>query len=204
MPVFSCFTAKRILIFDPLDIQYENRNDFLVRLRIFFPRGIAEILPVEVGRHRASLLAKRGRHAELISVLFFDRLFGIFVRKRFHGDARVLDVDFPQAGVVLDGFRFDRGADVIADVFVPEGIRLPFTAFVDTHDLHRDFVEPPLLTRLGTDEMLIAQVIAALLESQFELHKVDSNGIYNTFDGPTFARTHEAFYKELISKTDGN
>ncbi len=46
--------------------------------------------------------------------------------------------------------------------------------------------------------MLLAQVIAALLESQFELHKVDAEQIYQSFDGPTFARAHEAFYKELI------
>ena len=58
--------------------------------------------------------------------------------------------------------------------------------------------DPPLLTRLGTDEMLLAQVIAALLESQFELHKVDTAQVYQCFDGPTFARAHEAFYKELI------
>jgi hypothetical protein len=58
--------------------------------------------------------------------------------------------------------------------------------------------DPPLLTRLGTDEMLLAQVIATLLESQFELHKVDANEIYQCFDGQTFARAHEAFYQELI------
>jgi hypothetical protein len=58
--------------------------------------------------------------------------------------------------------------------------------------------DPPLLTRLGTDEMLLAQVIATLLESQFELHKVDAERVYQCFDGPTFARAHEAFYKELI------
>ena len=46
--------------------------------------------------------------------------------------------------------------------------------------------------------MLLAQVIATLLESQFELHKVDAEQIYQCFDGPTFARAHEAFYKELI------
>ncbi len=53
---------------------------------------------------------------------------------------------------------------------------------------------------LGVDlyELLLAQVIAALLESQFELHKVDAEHIYQSFDGPTFARAHEAFYKELI------
>ena len=58
--------------------------------------------------------------------------------------------------------------------------------------------DPPLLTRLGTDEMLLAEVIAALLESQFELHKVDVTQVYQCFDGPTFGRAHEAFYKELI------
>ena len=58
--------------------------------------------------------------------------------------------------------------------------------------------DPPLLTRLGTDEMLLAQVIAALLESKFELHKIDAKQIYQCFDGQTFARAHEAFYEELI------
>jgi hypothetical protein len=58
--------------------------------------------------------------------------------------------------------------------------------------------EPPLLTRLGTDELLLAQVIATLLESQFEFHKVDAVQIYQCFDGQTFARAHEAFYQELI------
>ena len=58
--------------------------------------------------------------------------------------------------------------------------------------------DPPLLTRLGTDEMLLAEVIAALLESQFELHKVDVAQVYQCFDGPTFGRAHEAFYRELI------
>lgn len=58
--------------------------------------------------------------------------------------------------------------------------------------------DPPLLTRLGTDEMLLAQVIATLLESQFEENKVDESYIYDCFDASTFARAHEAFYKELI------
>jgi len=58
--------------------------------------------------------------------------------------------------------------------------------------------DPPLLTRLGTDEMLLAEVIAVLLESQFDLHKVDTAQVYQCFDGPTFGRAHEAFYKELI------
>ena len=58
--------------------------------------------------------------------------------------------------------------------------------------------EPPLITQLGTDEYLLAQVISVLLESQFETQKVDETQIYQFFDGPTFARAHEAFYEELI------
>lgn len=77
------------------------------------------------------------------------------------------------------------------------------TAMKVKEQLGVDLLQPevgdiPLLTRLGSDELLLAQVIATLLESQFELHKVDAEQIYQSFDGPTFARAHEAFYKELI------
>ncbi len=66
--------------------------------------------------------------------------------------------------------------------------------------LEIDLLQPEIgdPTRLGTDEMLLAQTIAIMLENQFEYHKVDRDDIYETFDGPTFARAHEAFYKELI------
>jgi hypothetical protein len=58
--------------------------------------------------------------------------------------------------------------------------------------------DPPLITRLGSDEYLLAEVISVLLESQFEAQKIDESQIYQFFDGPTFARAHEAFYEELI------
>jgi hypothetical protein len=58
--------------------------------------------------------------------------------------------------------------------------------------------DPPLITRLGSDEYLLAEVISLLLESQFEAQKIDESQIYQFFDGPTFARAHEAFYEELI------
>ena len=48
--------------------------------------------------------------------------------------------------------------------------------------------DPPLITQLGTDEYLLAQVISVLLESQFESQKVDETQIYQFFDGTTFAR----------------
>ena len=57
--------------------------------------------------------------------------------------------------------------------------------------------EPPLLTRLGTDEMLLGEVLCALLESQFEAHKVTDIDVRNAFDGKTLLAAQKAFYDEL-------
>lgn len=57
--------------------------------------------------------------------------------------------------------------------------------------------EPPLLTRLGTDEMLLGEVLCALLESQFEAHKVSEADVHNAFDGKTLLAAQKAFYDEL-------
>ena len=58
--------------------------------------------------------------------------------------------------------------------------------------------EPPLLTRLGTDEMLLGEVLCALLESQFEAHKVSDAEVRNAFDGKTLLAAQKAFYEELM------
>lgn len=57
--------------------------------------------------------------------------------------------------------------------------------------------DPPLLTRLGTDEMLLGEVLCALLESQFEAHKVTDADVRNAFDGKTLLAAQKAFYDEL-------
>lgn len=57
--------------------------------------------------------------------------------------------------------------------------------------------EPPLLTRLGTDEMLLGEVLCALLESQFDAHKVTETDVRNAFDGKTLLAAQKAFYDEL-------
>ncbi|NLW85063.1 MAG: hypothetical protein GXY41_11780 [Phycisphaerae bacterium] len=57
--------------------------------------------------------------------------------------------------------------------------------------------EPPLLTRLGTDEMLLGEVLCALLETQFEAHKVSEADVRNAFDGKTLLAAQKAFYDEL-------
>jgi len=57
--------------------------------------------------------------------------------------------------------------------------------------------DPPLLTRLGTDEMLLGEVLCALLADQFETHSVTAEDVRNSFDGPTLLAAHKAFYAEL-------
>lgn len=58
--------------------------------------------------------------------------------------------------------------------------------------------EPPLLTRLGTDEMLLGEVLCALLQSQFEIHKVTDADVRKAFDGKTLMAAQTAFYEELV------
>ena len=58
--------------------------------------------------------------------------------------------------------------------------------------------DPPLLTRLGTDEMLLGEVLCALLEGQFETHKVTADDVRAAFDGQTLLAAQKAFYEELI------
>ncbi len=58
--------------------------------------------------------------------------------------------------------------------------------------------DPPLLTRLGTDEMLLGEVLCAMLEGQFETHKVTDADVRNSFDGQTLLAAQKAFYEELI------
>ena len=58
--------------------------------------------------------------------------------------------------------------------------------------------DPPLLTRLGTDEMLLGEVLCAMLEGQFETHKVTDTDVRNSFDGQTLLAAQKAFYEELI------
>lgn len=57
--------------------------------------------------------------------------------------------------------------------------------------------EPPLLTRLGTDEMLLGEVLCTLLEAQFAAHKVTDSDVRNAFDGKTLLAAQKAFYDEL-------
>jgi len=57
--------------------------------------------------------------------------------------------------------------------------------------------DPPLLSRLGTDELLLAEIICCLLEGQFEKHGVTEDDIYECFDGETLLASQKAFYEEM-------
>ena len=58
--------------------------------------------------------------------------------------------------------------------------------------------DPPLLTRLGTDELLLGEVICCLLAGQFEANKVTAEDVRASFDGATLLAAQKAFYEELV------
>jgi len=58
--------------------------------------------------------------------------------------------------------------------------------------------DPPLLTRLGTDEMLLGEVLCAMLQQQFDTHGVTAEELRDGFDGQTLLAAQKAFYEELI------
>lgn len=57
---------------------------------------------------------------------------------------------------------------------------------------------PPVITRIGTDEILLGQVLLALLQPQFEAHKVTEADVRTGFDGRTILDAQTAFYAELV------
>jgi len=57
--------------------------------------------------------------------------------------------------------------------------------------------DSPLLTQLGTDELLLGRVLCALLAGQFEAHKVTEADVWAGFDGKTLLAAQGAFYEEL-------
>jgi len=69
---------------------------------------------------------------------------------------------------------------------------------LDVDLLQPEVGNPPLLTRLGTDELFLGEVLCVLLEDQFEANKVDAAGVRKAFDGRTLLAAQDAFYAELI------
>jgi hypothetical protein len=78
------------------------------------------------------------------------------------------------------------------------GTAMKVKAKLDVDLLQPEAGDPPLLTRLGTDEMLLGEVLCAMLEGQFETHKVTPDDVRAGFDGQTLLAAQKAFYEELI------
>lgn len=78
------------------------------------------------------------------------------------------------------------------------GTAMKVKAKLDIDLLQPEAGDPPLLTRLGTDEMLLGEVLCAMLEGQFETHKVTDEDVRAGFDGQTLLAAQKAFYEELI------
>jgi len=74
--------------------------------------------------------------------------------------------------------------------------RLRDTLKVDL--LQPEIGDPPLLTRLGTDEILLGEVLCVLLADQFEANKVSADDVMAAFDGQTLLAAQEAFYEDLV------
>jgi len=77
------------------------------------------------------------------------------------------------------------------------------TAIRVKSELHVDLLQPeagdpPLLTRLGTDEILLGEIICCLLQKQFETHDMDAEDVLASFDGTTLLAAQKAFYEELV------
>ena len=78
------------------------------------------------------------------------------------------------------------------------GTAMKVKAKLDVDLLQPEAGDPPLLTRLGTDELLLGEVLCALLEGQFEAHKVTEDDVRAAFDGQTLLAAQKAFYEEMI------
>ncbi len=69
---------------------------------------------------------------------------------------------------------------------------------LDVDLLQPEIGDPPLLTRLGTDEILLGEVLCVLLSDQFEANKTDAADVLAAFDGQTLLAAQEAFYEDLV------
>lgn len=58
--------------------------------------------------------------------------------------------------------------------------------------------DPPLLTRLATDEYLLGSVIFELMRRQAEERNLTETDVQAAFDGATLLAAQEAFFEELV------
>jgi len=70
---------------------------------------------------------------------------------------------------------------------------------LDVDLLQPEIGEPPLLTRLGTDELLLGEVICCLLEEQFEALDMTADDMRKVFEGKPLLDAHMAFYEDMLN-----
>jgi len=101
----------------------------------------------------------------------------------------------------MKSFKDTAGRQWNIAVTIGAAKRIKDTLGVDLLRLDRPSEDDqlPLLTRLGVDELLLAEIICCLIgEKQFAEHEVTENDIRDSFDGSTMLAAQTAFYEELI------
>ena len=93
-------------------------------------------------------------------------------------------------------FKDKAGRNWTVGINLATAKRLRDTLNVDL--LQPEVGDPPLLTRLGTDEILLGEVLCCLLSDQFEAHKVGADDVLAAFDGEILLAAQEAFYEDLV------
>lgn len=78
------------------------------------------------------------------------------------------------------------------------GTALGVKTALDVDLLAPEAGEPPLITRLTTDEFLLGSVICQLLARQMEAYKLTEADVLAAFDGATLLAAQEAFFAELV------
>lgn len=63
--------------------------------------------------------------------------------------------------------------------------------------------DPPLITRLISDQLLVGELICALLEKQFEEKGMTEADMNESFDGKTLLAASSAFFEELMDFFQG-
>ena len=69
---------------------------------------------------------------------------------------------------------------------------------LDVNLLELEKGDPPLLTRLGTDLMLLVDVIYVLCKTQADARNVTDEDFGLALNGEAICRAQEAFYEELV------
>jgi len=57
--------------------------------------------------------------------------------------------------------------------------------------------DPPLMTRFGTDEIFLGEILCEMLIDQVEKNEATVQDLADSFDGETLLRAQIAFYEEL-------